>query len=415
MKLKNISVATALLLALTGCGSSGGGGSSDRASSTPNNEIRNDQSTQDQASQQQAELDKLKSQLEQAEQKVADATKRLEAETAKANREAQAKQAVQQELNNAKTQLAQAEQKVADTTKRLEAETAKATSEDQAKQAVQKELNDAKATLEQAQTNLATALANATKQEQKINEFNELIKEVVGNQQGDGSTIGGYANTQIDDLPNGLNSAPYVVIYAEDGQGTVSGGYATIYKQNYSVVYGRDMRFFSDSLNAPNNFRIEERGFSGEKTTALPSEGNATYKGKAFTSNPAAIIHSGDLTYNVDFANRTGSGKLSGFSGIGDINLDEGRIGKTNHGAGPNYGVASSASMADGTRGEYDLVFYGPDAEEIAGNAYMYKQLDNTMRVNGGTARKYNQKDEQGNLIRGTHIGFGGTRGEIQK
>ena len=59
MKLKNLSIATALLLALTGCGSSGGG-NSDNPPTTPNNEIQNNQTTQNQANTQQAELDRLK-------------------------------------------------------------------------------------------------------------------------------------------------------------------------------------------------------------------------------------------------------------------------------------------------------------------------------------------------------------------
>ncbi len=97
------------------------------------------------------------------------------------------------------------------------------------------------------------------------------------------------------------------------------------------------------------------------------------------------------------------------YKDIDDISLNSGEIS-----SGSNM-IKSSASMANGTQGEYELSFYGPNAEEIAGKAYIYKQLDNTKHVNGGTAREYNQKDERGELIRGTQFGFGGTRGEIQK
>jgi len=241
---------------------------------------------------------------------------------------------------------------------------------------------------------------------QKIDEFNKLIKTVVENERGQGrynSAIGGRYTANIDSLPNGLYQIPFVMMYSENGLGETSGGYSTIYKQAYSIVYGREHKFFSQDFTSDGNYRIE-KNTGGEKTIVLPSEGLATYNGKAFTAN-----HDGELTYTVNFTDRTGSGKLSNFKDIDDISLNSGEIS-----SGSNM-IKSSASMANGTQGEYELSFYGPNAEEIAGKAYIYKQLDNTKHVNGGTAREYNQKDERGELIRGTQFGFGGTRGEIQK
>lgn len=241
---------------------------------------------------------------------------------------------------------------------------------------------------------------------QKIDEFNKLIKTVVENEREQGrynSAIGGRYTANIGSLPNGLHQIPFVMMYSEDGLGETSGGYSTIYKQAYSIVYGREHKFFSQDFTSDGNYRIE-KNTGGEKTIALPSEGLATYNGKAFTSD-----HEGELTYTVNFTDRTGSGKLSNFKDIDDISLNSGEIF-----SGSNM-IKSSASMANGTQGEYELSFYGPNAEEIAGKAYIYKQLDNTKHVNGGTAREYNQKDDRGELIRGTQFGFGGTRGEIQK
>ncbi|OOF87068.1 factor H binding protein domain-containing protein [Rodentibacter ratti] len=495
MKLKNLSVATTLLLALTGCGSSGGG-NSNSSPSTPNNEIQNAQTTQNQTNQQ-IELNKIKSQLAQSQsekQSTEEKLKQVNAELAKnqqaltqstqslqeSQKQVQAlqeektrldqaiaqaqssntqkaqeietltaeKARVESELNSAKSNLEKALKDKANLSENLEnknvelaqkqqalAQSTQSLQENQKQvQALQEEKtrldqaiaqtlssNTQKAqeietlTAEKAQveSELNNVLENTAQQKQILNEFNELIKTVVENEQAQGrysNVIGGRYTTDIDSLNNGLHTIPFVMMYSEDGEGAVAGGYSTIYKQNYSIVYGREMKFYSSNLAPFGNYRIE-RFVDGEKTTTLPSEGNATYRGKAFTST----THEGDLTYNVNFATRTGSGKLSNFNEIDDINLDEGRIGRANQGNGQGFGIESSASMADGTKGEYELAFYGPNAEEIAGKAYMYKQLDNTMRVNGGTAREYNQKDEQGNVIRGTQFGFGGTRGEIQK
>ena len=53
MKLKNVTLAAALLAVLTGCGSSGGGSNN----SAPNAEINNNQATQAQIEQQKAEVE----------------------------------------------------------------------------------------------------------------------------------------------------------------------------------------------------------------------------------------------------------------------------------------------------------------------------------------------------------------------
>ena len=79
------------------------------------------------------------------------------------------------------------------------------------------------------------------------------------------------------------------MMYSENGLGETSGGYSTIYKQAYSIVYGREHKFFSQDFTSDGNYRIE-KNTGGEKTIALPSEGLATYNGKAFTAN-----HDGDV------------------------------------------------------------------------------------------------------------------------
>lgn len=109
MKLKNLSIATALLLALTGCGSSGGG-NSDTPPTTPNNEIQNNQTTQNQANTQQAELDRLKAQLSQAQNEKQTAEDKLK----------QAEQLSAQDLNKAKAGLQKAQEELAAAQKALD-------------------------------------------------------------------------------------------------------------------------------------------------------------------------------------------------------------------------------------------------------------------------------------------------------
>lgn len=83
------------------------------------------------------------------------------------------------------------------------------------------------------------------------------------------------------------------------------------------------------------------------------------------------------MSYTVNFADKTGSGKIIG---LGDqIILEQGQI----SGAG-----ISSTAKQDNISGSYSLEFFGKEAEEIGGKV----SLDG--------------KDA---------VGFGGTRGEIQK
>ena len=412
MNIQKTMLATALLAFLTGCGSSGGGSSQP----IPNNEVKNDQATQAQVEKQKNEVQALKQQLAQTQKEKKSIEDKLQ----------QTDQVSTQTLSKTKLELQQANFKLLETEDRL----TKAEQFLKERQEKLEKLQKEQARLEQAITqansdntektqkieilkeqknqvenelSLETEkLENALKDKvqiqqefntykQKIDEFNKLIKTVVENERGQGrynSAIGGRYTANIDSLPNGLYQIPFVMMYSENGLGETSGGYSTIYKQAYSIVYGREHKFFSQDFTSDGNYRIE-KNTGGEKTIALPSEGLATY--------------------NVNLTDRTGSGKLSNFKDIDDISLNSGEIS-----SGSNM-IKSSASMANGTQGEYELSFYGPNAEEIAGKAYIYKQLDNTKHVNGGTAREYNQKDERGELIRGTQFGFGGTRGEIQK
>ena len=150
-----------------------------------------------------------------------------------------------------------------------------------------------------------------------------------------------------------------------------------VYNQKYSIVTG-NYEFGTQSVNGT-NYRIDSLTVSAKglqtKPEAIPTEGKATYSGKAFVSD----LYQGNLSYDVNFANRTGSGVIRDLGIYDDIQLEEGTISKD--------GISAVATQGS-DQGNYDLKFFGKNAEEIGGKV----SLDG--------------KDA---------VGFGGTRGEIQK
>ena len=153
--------------------------------------------------------------------------------------------------------------------------------------------------------------------------------------------------------------------------GTTTTG-KTLYNQKYSVVSGdysaRQGRLNGSWIDESSFSNIQVKGLKTQKD-AIPNEGAATYSGKAFEGQTA-----GDLTYNVDFATRVGSGSVSGLP-VGQVTLGEAKI----------NGTALSGKANN--NGNYRLEFFGPNAEEIGGKM----SLD------------------------GNNYGLAGSRGEIQK
>ena len=169
-----------------------------------------------------------------------------------------------------------------------------------------------------------------------------------------------------------------------------------VYNQKYSATiadyyveesYNKTAGFLTDFNPVISNIHTQ-----GLKTQVanIPTEGTATYLGKAFhgainmtlpkpeESNTSRVIErAGTLSYTVNFADKTGAGRILG---LGDqIILNQGQI--------SGSGISSTAKQ-DTLTGSYSLDFFGKNAEEISGKV----SLDG--------------KDA---------VGFGGTRGEIQK
>jgi len=173
-------------------------------------------------------------------------------------------------------------------------------------------------------------------------------------------------------------------------------GFNYIYQQPYSMVVGTwlttDIKDDVNQLTTGASYNVDVAGFNTQ-ATALPNVGKATYTG--IGKYPGENT---ELTYNVDFAKRTGSGSLlKAVNYGGKISLNEGKIAKINLKGNDVIGISSSATALNGTLGKYNLGFYGTEAQEIAGSLEM-DQDSYWKNVNGKT-----------------EIGLSGTRGEISK
>lgn len=127
-------------------------------------------------------------------------------------------------------------------------------------------------------------------------------------------------------------------------------GIMKLYQQPYSVVI---------ATNLGGTFEVNDYIGLETKTSAIPTTGSATYTGKAFDRS----ADSGTLSYTVNFAARTGSGQITNLTtnhGATPINLNNGSIS-----GGRISGTATGGSISGS--GDYELKFFGPNAEEIAG------------------------------------------------
>ena len=212
--------------------------------------------------------------------------------------------------------------------------------------------------------------------------------------------------------------------------------YKDIYNQRYSIVaakyesYDNSQNPESSGVDYSLSIQPISGRFGGFETKILPTEGSAIYQGKAFT-----IERQGNLTYNVDFARREGEGNITELKDLGTLHLDKGNIVRPFNYEGWGLGINSSITAEEwqgqNVKGQYQLFFYGPNAEEIAGVAGIVqvqsdsnaKKLSDVLPTSGGySGYSENLLQELPNTYRndpnggfGVDIGFGGTRGEIQK
>lgn len=137
MNMKKLTLASAIMLALTGCGSSGGGSNNP----TPNTEVNNNHIIQTQVQQQKAEVEALKAQLAQAQANQKQAEDKLKA----------AEQAQNKDLTEAKKNLASAQENLAQAQSVLKKAESQSSANQKAKDELQKQLNQAEQSLSKAQ------------------------------------------------------------------------------------------------------------------------------------------------------------------------------------------------------------------------------------------------------------------------
>ena len=225
--------------------------------------------------------------------------------------------------------------------------------------------------------------------------------------------------------------------------------YSDIYNQKYSVVTGnyhkqdaeyKEFEYYyedGDDRNASPRYRYVNRARTTEnynvndargfKTPVdkFPTEGKATYNGVAFDAKKQ-----GELTYTVNFAERKGSGEITGLDHIGDITLQEADLYKSASEGNmkiKGYAVANDWQNEGGVTGNYNVDFFGPNAEEIAGKITLSQGQYKFVNNRGPFAPDKHINESvitTGQPINGNSystptnsfdIGFGGTRGEIQK
>ncbi|MGX2970451.1 factor H binding protein domain-containing protein [Ursidibacter arcticus] len=424
MSLKKVTLASLILLGLTACGSSGNGNStSDTNNNTTLAEVEKKLAIA---------TDELKN-LKVENQENTEVLEKAKADLIKAQADLDTvkkdKNATASALLEAQNKLKVAEENKERVTSELNAQIAKLNNEIEQ---IRNESSLANTNLVKAQADLKVAQEDKTKTAAELTAAQEKLKEAetakatVDNKLAGKQRVIDAIHSQILRLedkyydvgwkhPNSYSSGFHKTAYIhispavdDVGDGILTGD-QYIYKQTYSTVVAAATKDSSlnDDTYSP-RFRVNGILTDGEVNT-LPNEGSATYTGKAFQADQL-----GTLTYNVNFKERTGSGKLSGFDKLADITLEKGNIENIQMRVNDRnnvdiQGIKSDASMIDGTTGKYELGFFGPDAKEIAGEVYIFKHLDNSFKSNGRSAQKYGYNE------RGTMFGFGGTRGEIQK
>ncbi|MDO5091161.1 MAG: factor H binding family protein [Cardiobacteriaceae bacterium] len=102
---------------------------------------------------------------------------------------------------------------------------------------------------------------------------------------------------------------------------------------------------------------------------SFPGAGQATYRGVAFD-----MTEQGTLTYHVDFAAKNGHGQIDGLSRHGTITLANAPIKVETQSGKSDYIGRGTANSAKGSRFDYQVGFYGHQAEEIAGFARSAQQ-----------------------------------------
>lgn len=420
-----------LCFSLVACSSGGGGSASQNATEQQEHKLQELQEKLAQAEEQNKLLNNQKSDIEKElnqqkqalQQQIARyqdlqnnktrieeklETKRKELNTAKADLD-QLKQTYNK-LQQTYNQLKKDERETGDELTKVKSDLDTAKKNLQAKEQAYKTLKTQKSVIEtelnSVKENLASLNQNAAAWNvisQKLNELlttpSELTTQSFKNEEDNSYAVRITKQLNPQDLNNGLYKRPAISMTSGDsGDGIMAGDYY-IYKQTFSTIYAYNWLAGSESgqnrtasiLSRGGSFRVSY--FDNDNlTTNIPNEGQATYRGESFNAD-----NKGKLEYTVDFNQRTGSGRIyDQANNLPDISLDSGNINGSN--------IRSTASINEEQAGIYQVSFYGDQAQEIAGEVYIDRELENAVRTNGNTQAKYEGK------VRGVAFGIAGTK-----
>lgn len=141
-----------------------------------------------------------------------------------------------------------------------------------------------------------------------------------------------------------------------------------LFKQDYSLIAGIHGKNMTVKLGNEKEVKfigvVIDYFVRGVPTEKLPTTGKFNYSGSGKIGTQSGI-RDAKFSYDVDFANKTGSGSL------GNITLSEDKIKAVEY--DDDFGYRFTAQGIEGKAtdgrysGDYDLAFFGPDAAEIAG------------------------------------------------
>jgi len=172
------------------------------------------------------------------------------------------------------------------------------------------------------------------------------------------------------DLPNGITNLPVSLSYqTEQGAPATASGTVLLYQQPYSLVTG--VTWAQDSGDQLENdelgvfyadltlgFRTPESGF----TNLIAQSAIFTYQGVAFDGQEQAT-----LNYMMNFGDRRGFGSIAGFTRTGYIDLWPAQLAS-------DWIIRGEVHMEKAPNSEsfinYELAFFGPNAEELVGEVY---------------------------------------------
>jgi len=194
-------------------------------------------------------------------------------------------------------------------------------------------------------------------------EYGETYKYTLGGKTGEYN----YSN-----LPNGRSNLRIELSYQNtQGKAKELSGTQLVYQQPYSVITGTTWTAGSGDLENRDLHTFQSDQILGLATSAA-EYGSLKIQNAVFDYTGVAFDggnEQGTLNYKMDFGDRIGSGSITGFSRTGLITLQSATL--ENY-AGDwsvdGYADIEKDSKEDFAR--YSLSFYGPKAEEVAGEVY---------------------------------------------